>query len=333
VDPVTHTLLGVGMAHAFFRRRLGPRAVTILAVASNLPDVDVAVHFTLDPTAVLLRRTFGHSVLLFPLWAALLAWLFGRRHRDLSRRRLFGVCLLGAAVHVFFDLVNSFGVVLLWPFSDARPELAIIFIIDLILTGVLLAPLLLSSPRAMRARLGSLSRISLAVAAAYVLFCGALRIAAAGELGRELARDQPEGAARPVAVDFSYVFPEPFGPHRWRGVARRGDEYRIYLIRPLSGSIERRGEQRTDAGDPRVEAARATRLGRRMERFFKAPVWRIEGESEVSVRDLRFQPLAFEREAVFAYTFDVGKDGVVSEVPRVDRSSAPQEPSAPAGAR
>jgi membrane-bound metal-dependent hydrolase YbcI (DUF457 family) len=331
VDPVTHTLVGVGMAQGLFRKRLGTRAVPILALASNLPDVDVAVHFTLDPAAVLLRRTFGHSIFLLPLWAALLAWLFRRRHRDLPWRALFGACLLGAVVHVCFDLINSFGVVLLWPFSDARPELAIVFIIDLILTGLLLAPLLLCAPRSMRARLGALSRASLAAAGAYVVFCGALRLMAGRELSRELERDG--NATGPPPVDFSYVFPEPFGPHRWRGVARRGGEYEIYLIRPLSGSIERRQAVRTDAGHPRVEAARATRLGRRLERFFKAPVWRLEGASEVSVRDLRFQPLAFEREAVFVYAFEVGADGVASEVPRVGRSGdSPAPPESP-GAR
>jgi membrane-bound metal-dependent hydrolase YbcI (DUF457 family) len=338
VDPLTHTLAGVGLAQAFFRKRLGPRAVPILALASNLPDVDVAVHFTLDPTAVLLRRTFGHSIFLLPLWAALLAWLFRRRHRDLSWRLLFGVCLLGAVVHVFFDLVNSFGVVLLWPFSDARPELAIIFIIDFILTGLLLAPLLVCAPRALRGRLPALSRLSLAAVGAYVVFCGALRFVAGRELSRELERESAAAgrleaavAERPPPIEFSYVFPEPLGPHRWRGVARRGGEYGVYLIRPLSGGIERRKAVRTDAGHPRVEAARATRLGRRLERFFKAPVWRLEGDSEVSVGDLRFRPLALEREAVFVYVFEVGDDGIASEIPRVGRSAeSPESPPAEA---
>ncbi|MBI4715240.1 MAG: hypothetical protein HY760_04780 [Nitrospirae bacterium] len=39
-DTVTHTLIGVGLGNAFFRRRIGPPALVILAVASNLPDVD-----------------------------------------------------------------------------------------------------------------------------------------------------------------------------------------------------------------------------------------------------------------------------------------------------
>ena len=62
-------------------------------------------------------------------------------------------------------------------------------------------------------------------------------------------------------------------------------------------------------------------------------MWRIEGESQVSVRDLRFQPLAFEREAVFVYAFEVGADGVASEIPHVRQAGDVPEASEPAEAR
>ncbi|PYS96581.1 MAG: hypothetical protein DMF50_04130, partial [Acidobacteria bacterium] len=66
MDPVTHTLVGVAMANALFRRRIGPESVPILAIASNLPDLDAAVHLTGSPAALLMRRTFGHSLFLVP---------------------------------------------------------------------------------------------------------------------------------------------------------------------------------------------------------------------------------------------------------------------------
>ena len=67
MDPVTHTLFGMAIGEAVFRPRLGRRAVTIAAWAANLPDIDVLILATGDPAAVILRRSFGHSLILLPL--------------------------------------------------------------------------------------------------------------------------------------------------------------------------------------------------------------------------------------------------------------------------
>ncbi len=327
MDPITHTLIGAALGNAFFRRPLGRAAVPVMALASNLPDVDVAVHFTLSPTAVLLRRSFSHSLFTIPALCALLAILMSRAWPGIGRRALFGACLAGALVHVFFDLVNSFGVVLLWPFSGWRPELAMVFIIDFFLTGLLLLPLLACLPRRLRPRLQAASRAGLAAAAAYLILCGAARFQA----GRLLAE---QSAALEPPPDFTYVFPEPLGPQRWRGVARQGGAYHVYLLRPFSGGAELALLVGTQRGDPRVERVRGTRLGRRLEWFFKAPVWRVrEGvdaaslgveddlgnppefgaskggagaagaDTVVSVYDLRFTSLVARRPAVFGYSF------------------------------
>jgi len=299
VDPVTHTLVGVGMANAFFRKRIGKAAVPILAWASNLPDIDAVVVLTGDPTSVLMRRTFGHSLFLLPIWVVALSAIFKRFYPPLRWGSLIGLVSLGASLHLFFDLVNSFGVVLLWPFSDWRPEFGIIFIIDLILTGLLAAPLLLSRIASMRESLVPLSRGAVALVAMYVLLCFFSRTQAL-----QLLKD---GSTRPA--DFSYVFPEPLGPHRWRGVWREGNIYRVYLLHLLSGRKEERDQVITEIGDPRVEKARTTPLARRVEWFFKAPVWKVgpNGE-EVSVYDLRFKTLIVERSIPFVYRFRVGEE-------------------------
>ncbi|MBI3994366.1 MAG: metal-dependent hydrolase [Nitrospirae bacterium] len=306
MDPVTHTLIGIGMAHAFFRSRIGPEAVPVMAIASSLPDIDALVHLTGDPAAVLMRRTFGHSIFLLPLWALGLALILRRFYPRPGLARLYGLILLASFVHLFFDLVNSFGVVPFWPFSDWRPELAIIFIIDLLLTGFLAGPLVLTLFDRWRPRLVMFSRISMVAVAAYVLFCGANRWMAERVLSAESARSS-------VRPDFSYVFPEPLGPHRWRGVTRAGDTYQIYLIHPLSNRVERVGQEKTLQGEPSIEQARATTLGRRLEWFFKAPVWTVEGNPSavVSVYDLRFQSVLIHREPPFVYRFRAFPDGRV----------------------
>src|SRR6185436_20707760 len=107
----------------FFRAKTGREAVPILAIASNWPDLDAAVMLDGDPASVFMRRTFGHSLLLLPPLAAGLALIFKRFYPARRWTALLGLCALGMGFHLFFDLINSFGVVLLWPLSDWRPEL------------------------------------------------------------------------------------------------------------------------------------------------------------------------------------------------------------------
>jgi inner membrane protein len=308
VDPVTHTLTGVTAANAFFRRRVGPEAIPILAVAANLPDIDAVMHLVGGPYALTLRRTFGHSIFLFPLWSAALALLLGRFYPNLPYRTRFGLCLFGAAMHVFFDLINSFGVVVLWPFSDWRPELAIVFIIDLVLTGLLAAPLIAAIAKRARPRLAALSRASAACVAIYLALCGASRAMA----GRAL---EAEASARGMTPSFSYVFPEPLGPRRWRGVLRDGDLYHLYLICAPGGRAEPAGDVRTFDGDARVQEAQRSSVGRKLAAFFKAPVWTVQSEAEtVTAYDIRFRTLLLGRRAIFEYVFRVGRDGGVEVI-------------------
>jgi membrane-bound metal-dependent hydrolase YbcI (DUF457 family) len=338
VDPVTHTLAGVALGNGLFRGRAGRAAVPILALASNLPDLDGIVHLTGDPAAVMLRRTFGHSLFLLPLWCAAFAWLLRRKWPEIRYGPMLGMVGLGAAVHLFFDLINSFGVVLFWPFSMARPELAWVFIIDFALTGILALPVLLSIAPRLRPRITAMSRASLVIAAVYLAGCGALHAQAmrllvrtegvatalsgpstddaAGHAGLppESAADADDDtsdappdadwveADSPPRPDFLYVFPEPLGPHRWRGIARVQDTYHLYVLHPLTGQVERRPNVVTHVADPRVIAARATPFGRRVEWFFKAPVWEVGKNGRgAEAWDLRFKPLVVERREVFRF--------------------------------
>ena len=309
MDNLTHTLVGAVAAEGFFKEKVGPEALPVLCWASNLPDIDTIVLLTRDPGAITLRRTFGHSALLLPLWCAGLAWLFKKLYPHKRYSTLLGLCLLGAFTHVFFDLINSFGVVVAWPLSLFRPELAIVFIVDLILTGLLLAPFLATRLAPFRGRLRDACRASAALVCAYILLCAGARARAETLLHRETASPMP---------DFSYVFPEPLGPQRWRGVARYGDEYRLYKINALTGSLALAALAKTDRTDASVAAVeRTSPLARRLLAFYKAPVWQVspdpEGGADVRVYDLRFRTLFLDRGRPFSYLFRVRPDGAVEE--------------------
>lgn len=293
MDNLTHTLIGANLARAFFVEEVGPEAMPILCWSSNLPDLDVAVLALRDPLAVTLRRTWGHSLFTLPLLVAGLAWVFKKRYPRLGYWTLFKLCFIGAGVHLLFDLVNSFGVRLTWPFSPWRPELGWLFIVDVVLLAILVAPFLL---RLMPPRRSS--QAAVAAATAYLLFCAAGRALSCGLLSRETP-----------SASFRYVFPEPLGPQNWRGVALEGGAYAVYAVRPWSGTIEKAGDVPTQAADPQVEQARASEPGRRLEAFFKAPVWRLEGPGHVRAFDLRFRSLILRRGGGFSFLLTRQNDG------------------------
>lgn len=304
MDPLTHTLTGLVTAEAFLKKKLGRETVPLLALAANLPDLDVLAHVTADPAAITWRRSFGHSVFAFPLWAAALATLAKWRWPRFKWWTLYGLCLLGCCLHVFFDLVNSFGVMALWPFSGYRPELSIVFIIDLTLTAILAAPYLAYLNKAWRPDIRKVFRVSAAGAAVYVLFCAGSRLRA------ELLLSEKETVAGAKA-DFSYVFPEPFGAHRWRGVVRHGGLYRVYLIENFGGRVSLKSEVVTQEG-PDIAAAKDSSLGRRLTGFFKAPVWQVvDGPAgrEVRAYDLRFRSLLLSRRGIFEFAFPAANPG------------------------
>lgn len=295
MDNLTHSLLGVGMANAGLSRRLGRGTFLMLFLSSNIPDVDVFWAMALGGDAVLGRRMLTHSIVGIPLLAAGLAALFRLFYRETPWKSFFGLAALGMGVHVFFDMVNSYGVVPFYPLSGVRLELAWVFIIDLALWGLLLLPLLLAWPLK-RIGLEKLSRISLAGVALYVALCAAGRWRTSVVLDRAAINE----GIKPV---FSYVFPEALGPHRFRGVLKEGMEYRVYLIRPWLGRWEAQGVFPTEENEPLVRAARETKRGRRIDRFFKAPVWRLDPDGKAAqVYDLRFQSAVLKwRDPPFRY--------------------------------
>jgi inner membrane protein len=112
-------------------------------LAGAFPDIDSLLGL-LSPIAYLVgHRGVTHSLVLLPLWAALLAWVFsgfGRR-RDCIRP-FFIISAAALAVHVLGDLITAFGTMLFEPISDRRFALSATFIIDLWFSGIALAGVL-----------------------------------------------------------------------------------------------------------------------------------------------------------------------------------------------
>src|SRR5918993_4136482 len=106
MDPLTHALAGAALGRATAARAARPDQLSIRArmasgtVAAVFPDVDGLIRY-ISPIAYLdHHRGLTHSLLLLPLWALALAWLFARVVRDpRGPRPWFGICAIGIASH------------------------------------------------------------------------------------------------------------------------------------------------------------------------------------------------------------------------------------------
>jgi inner membrane protein len=315
MDNLTHTMLGVALARAGLAQRFGRGTTLVLAIASNLPDVDGLWVMAGYGDSHLSRRMLTHSIPGLLVLGAVAATVFRWLYRNQSWRALFGLCLLGMTVHVFFDLVNSYGVVVLYPFSRTRFELAWIFIIDLVLLGLLLAPAGLGPLLKRRLNPRRLWQASLIGVALYVAGCGVARWQAERVFEGHLSEQRLES-------EMTYVFPEPLGPHRWRGVRKdRDGGSQVYLIQLRSREAVLHAEFQTHELDPAVRLARTSDKGRKLEWFFQAPVWELLGEDGavtstphagngryVMAYDLRFYSLVIDRGIPFRYEFRI-EDG------------------------
>ena len=299
MDNLTHTLTGMVLARSGLSQRFGRGTTLLLALASNVPDVDAVLTFggrRFAPS----RRTLTHSVVGVPILALLLAWAMGRACPDMPFRTRFGLSLIGAGIHVFMDVLNSYGVELLYPMSSARYELAWTFIIDLAMWAILLAPFVLGMTPARALGMARLYRASAVALAAYIALCGVSHARARTLLARTVREEGLE-------PDFTYVFPEALGPHRWRGVTREGSEYRTWLIHAWGGVVEPVATAHTDKDLPEVRAVRERPEAQRIERFFKAPAWRLLPDSGMAeVTDLRFGSAVLKgRGDAFKYAFPI----------------------------
>jgi inner membrane protein len=121
MEPVTHALTSVALGRAGLNRI--SRMATPMLLASGLAaDVDWATRLA-GPSAFLHgHRTATHSLVGTVLLIAAVAsgfWITGRKFPKFAVN-IFPALLIsaiGAGIHLLLDLLNSYGVKLMWPFS------------------------------------------------------------------------------------------------------------------------------------------------------------------------------------------------------------------------
>jgi inner membrane protein len=232
MDTLTHALSGALLARALTPSaprspsapsRLGPavppwHAVVLGFVAAAFPDSDVVLRFISETAYLRGHRGVTHSLLMLPLWSLLLGWLAARAfRRPDAMRRYAWLAGCAIAIHIAGDWITQFGTMLLAPLSDARFGLGAIFIIDLVISGILLASLI-ASALWRRSRVPALVALALLPAWVTLAWSGkqdAIRIGAEHAQRQGIAVVSIDAATRPAS------------PFNWTVFVFDGGDYHV----------------------------------------------------------------------------------------------------------
>jgi inner membrane protein len=284
MDTLTHALSGALAARATEprtanSRRLPRRTRLWLGFwAAAFPDSDVIANF-IDPlTYLATHRGITHSIVMMPVWAAVLgfaAWWLTKRRYDY--REIALVIGLGVFAHIVGDVITAFGTMVLAPLSDWRAAWPTTFIIDPYFTGIIIAGLVAAAiwdaPR-------KPALIALAVLGGYVALQGVL-LARAVAIGEQYAHAQHLSGAR------AHALPQPFSPFNWMVVVEDAHSYHLAYVDLLAreprppAPADSHWLRRVAAAYQPVETARWQRVARfgdsPMEAELALQVWHAEG--------------------------------------------------------
>jgi len=224
MEGITHTLSGVVVSSLGIRQGFGPTATTAFIISAVFPDIDFLAMWINRYYYLRYHRGITHSLLGILIFSFLIALIFYLSTGYSDFKILYLVSLSGMAMHVGFDLLNSYGTQILLPFSSQKYSLDLDIIFDLWFIG----PLIFGSlaiyvfPKSQRI----IALLILAIILLSVAFRHVQRKIAIG-----LIRSEKPLATFPAGMESFY------NPFLWRGVILREDGYLSYEVNTLRRKI------------------------------------------------------------------------------------------------
>lgn len=136
MDSLTQIVLGGAVAAAIAGPEHRRAALLAGAALGTLPDLDglLIAAFSDNPvTLMTVHRSFSHSLLVLPLLAVAIWWLFrrfGNGRVAAAPRRWFWAILLALITHPLLDAFTVYGTQLWWPLMPHPTMWSSVFIID-----------------------------------------------------------------------------------------------------------------------------------------------------------------------------------------------------------
>jgi inner membrane protein len=240
-------------------------------LTAMFPDGDALLSPLSADFYITQHRGLSHSFVLLPLWALLLGSIAAFRLPEAppralkeARRRLVLVSGLGVLSHILLDWITSWGTMFFSPISWKRYSLDWVFIIDLVLSGILVLGLV--GVRFARRRGDQRTRL----AARAAVFAASLYIGLCA-----VKHDDALAMARHVAggrIASCGAIPQPLSPDRWLLLVDDGREITASFV-----DLSKHGRDPATRVPPsQLEEIEATRKGvstlaRRLMSRYRAP--------------------------------------------------------------
>lgn len=139
MDPVTHALVGMGLS------KLGGLPMNVdnpafvgTVVGAVVPDLDIVLQKWGDYVYLKNHRGVSHSFIGLGVLAGVITACLLPFYKQMDFWNVFMWTLFGCLSHSFMDLLNSYGVQLLWPFYKKRIGFGLFIITDPFIVGLLL---------------------------------------------------------------------------------------------------------------------------------------------------------------------------------------------------
>jgi inner membrane protein len=206
MDSITHTLTGGVIARAIDDEKVGHWGTMAGLAMGFFPDTDFVLGLFNRQFYLEYHRDFTHSLLLIPFYALFFSWIFVKISKRNHFWSFYKICLPVLVSHVLLDLFTSYGTMIFSPFFENRYAWDLVFIIDLIFSGIVFFPMLVSFFWRRKARWicrGSLIGLTL-----YVFFCWVQHDRAL-ELTKTFAPNLNEKVIQVASL------PQPLSPFRW----------------------------------------------------------------------------------------------------------------------
>ncbi len=206
MDSITHALTGAVIAKAIDEKKVENWGIIAGLAMGYFPDIDFVLGLFNRKFYIQYHRDFTHSLILIPFYAFFFSWLFKKLSKRDDFWGFYKITLTSLLSHVILDLLTSYGTMIFSPFHEMRFSWDLLFIIDLIFSGIIFLPFIVSifyKPKGKWICRGSIIGASI-----YVLFCF-FQHEKAIESGDRFSKDLKEEVLQISSL------PQPLSPFRW----------------------------------------------------------------------------------------------------------------------
>lgn len=131
MDPFTHGVIGLALAKATGNEiSVADAATAAVVVGAVFPDIDIVFQKWGDHVYLKNHRGITHSIVGLLTSSIFIAFVLNFFYSDIGFLNLAFWALLGGVSHTFFDIFNSYGAKLLWPFINKKYSLSLLVIFD-----------------------------------------------------------------------------------------------------------------------------------------------------------------------------------------------------------